>query len=207
MSLSPLNDMVIIKIPQDGSEVFNRLDQNMQHFKINYMILCVLITTISLSVINPYFLIAVALLGGIAAFLLMSKDPIKVGDDFLKINVLARVYLLLAIIFYSSFGGMAFLISIAASFVLCVIHAIICDVEATRNVKGLSSTIKSTNASETEKNINYLIARGYELLCVAIGLKESNEVYNMASVPGFVVKEIKDDVKNLKNSIKTIFKE
>jgi cytochrome b subunit of formate dehydrogenase len=162
------------------------------------------ITTTTLSIINPWFLIAVALLLGISGFLIVNKDPIKVGEgDFLKMTVLARLYIVFGIILYSSFGGIAFLISIAVSTIVCVIHAVLCDIEATRDIKTITGTLKGGQAQDFHAIVN----RAYELLCLAIGLKESNEVYNMASVPGFVAKEIKQDLKDIKNSVKNLFKD
>lgn len=214
MSLAPIQDMGLIKLPQDGSnEVFNRLNDNMKYFVVNYIILLVLLTTITLSVINPLFLIVVAVLAGIAAFFLINKNPIKLGEggDYLKIALLSRIYLGIALVLYASVGGVNFLIALLVSFILCCIHAIICEIEATRSVKSLHSNAKK--AVETAKStgdgplpsFDYIIARGYELLCVAIGLKESGEVYNGAAIPGAIASEIKQDLKNIKANVKELF--
>jgi hypothetical protein len=204
MGLAPIQDMGLFKLPDNSNEAFTRLERNSVYFKMNYMLIVLFITTTTLSIINPWFLIAVTLLLGISGFLIVNKDPIKVGEgDFLKMTVLARLYIVFGIILYSSFGGIAFLISIAVSTVVCVIHAVLCDIEATRDIKSVTGTLKGSQAQDFHAIVN----RAYELLCMAIGLKESNEVYNMASVPGFVAKEIKQDLKDIKNSVKNLFKD
>ena len=206
MSLAPVSDMILIKVPNDSNEAFQRLDINLKYFKINYFLICLAITTITLTVMNPWFFTAVGLLAGVAIFLINNKDPIKVGDNnFLKVTVMARVYIVTALVFYAAFGGVAFLIAVGLSFLLCVVHAALTEVEATRKLKSI--TITANETTEMERGMSQLVARGYELLCLAIGLKESNEVYNMTSVPSFVAKEIKQDFKDLKNNIKSIFKD
>lgn len=176
--------------------MMKRLTSNLDYFRVNYALFFSAFLTATLTSRDPNFIFVLALFVLIGGFLGLQDHPIRIGENFISVATLSRVFLGLLILSLTLVSRIFLLyMSLLAFFIICLHGAFHAQA---------STMTKVDQLTQSSSGLNRTFQRIGQVLAIALGLRQ-DEVYNAAKIGAYYTDRINDNLNRTADSVKDAF--